>query len=487
MPRASPTQAFRFAAALAIVVGLTLFYREALPQVNQTTVGFSFLLAVLAVSALWGMAVSVVMSLAAMLAFNFFFLPPVGTFTVSDPQNWVALSAFLVTAIVGSQLSVRIRLEADAANQRRGEIEKLYVFSQKLLTEGNVIRLLNAIPGHLVDAFEGNSASLYLADKDEFFHAGLFAVQLEESAMKTAFARDEPIEDAAGDLRLGPVRLGVRAIGSFGISGAILSSQTLEATGTLIGIAIERARAVEQLSKTEADRQSERLKATLLDAIAHDFRTPLTSIKASVTSLLSKRNDNSPQQEELLTVIDEESDRLNHLIEEAAEMARLQAGEIELELHSVLVPDLVEAALKRSRNALGEREVNLKIPPGLPSVRVDLNRAVQVLVQLLDNANLYSPKGLPIAITVDANGDSVKINVVDRGPGIGKPEQEMIFEKFYRGPEQQYLARGTGMGLAIAKAIAEAHGGSISVASQLGHGSAFSFILPVDHSGGQTR
>ena len=168
-------------------------------------------------------------------------------------------------------------------------------------------------------------------------------------------------------------------------------------------------------------------------------------------------------------------------------MARLQAGEIELELRSVLIPDLVEAALKRSRNALGEREVDLKIPPGLPPVRVDLNRAVQVLVQLLDNANLYSPQGLPIAITADANGDSVKINVVDHGPGIGKPEQEMIFEKFYRGPEQQYLARGTGMGLAIAKAIAEAHRGSISVSSQLGHGSAFSFILPVDHSGGQTR
>ena len=486
MPRTASAQIFRFAAALAIVVALILFYKEVLPQVNQTTVGFSFLLAVLAVSALWGMAVSVVMSLAAMLAFNFFFLPPVGTFTVSDPQNWVALLAFVVTAIVGSQLSVRIRKEADAANQRRGEIEKLYVFSQKLLTEGNVINLLNAIPGHIVDAFEGTSASLYLADKDKFFHAGPPAVQLEARAMQSAFARDEPIEDAAGDLRLGPVRLGVRAIGSFGISGANLSLQSLEAAGTLIGIAIERARAVEQLSKTEADRQSERLKATLLDAIAHDFRTPLTSIKASVTSLLSKRNNNSPQQEELLTVIDEESDRLNHLIEEAAEMARLQAGEIELELCSILIPDLVEAALKRSRNALGSREVDLKIPPGLPAVRVDPNRAAQVLVLLLDNANLYSPKELPIAITADADGERAKISVVDQGPGIGEAEQEMIFEKFYRGPEQQYLARGTGMGLAIAKAIAEAHGGSISVSSELGHGSVFSFILPVHRSAGKT-
>jgi two-component system, OmpR family, sensor histidine kinase KdpD len=261
MRRAASTQVLKYIVALAIVFGLTLFYRKALPQVNQTTVGFSFLLAILAVSALWGMAVSTVMSVAAMLAFNFFFLPPIGTFTIADPQNWVALLAFLVTAIVGSQLSVRIRKEADAANQRRREIERLYVFSQKLLAEGNVIRLLNAIPNHIVDAFEGSNASLFLADKNEFYHAGL--PQLEEERLKTAFAADEPIEDSKEDLCFGPIRLGVRPLGSFGISGALLSRQTLEATGTLIGIAIERARAVEQLSKTEADRQSERLKATL--------------------------------------------------------------------------------------------------------------------------------------------------------------------------------------------------------------------------------
>jgi len=480
MGKAVSTQVFRFMAALAIVLGITLFYRKALPQVNQTTVGFSFLLAILAVSTLWGMAVSAVMSVAAMLAYNFFFLPPIGTFTIADRQNWVALFAFLVTAIVGSQLSVRIRKEADAANQRRREIEKLYVFSQKLLGEGNVIRLLNAIPRYLVEAFEGNSARLFLTDKNEFYDSGLRIEPLEGEKMKAAFDRDEPIEEAEGQLHLGPIRLGVRPIGSFGISGAPLSRQTLEATGALIGISIERARAVEELSKTEADRQSERLKAALLDAIAHDFRTPLTSIKASVTCLLSKRNESSAQLDELLTVIDEESDRLNHLVEEAAEMARLEAGEIELQLRRVVIPELVEAALKRCRNALGSREVDVRIPSGLPAVRADLNRAMQVLVQLLDNANLYSPKDRPIVITAEGNGDSVRTSVIDQGPGIENSEQKMIFEKFYRGRAQQYLARGTGMGLAIARAIVEAHGGSICVASELGHGSLFSFTLPVD-------
>src|SRR6201993_3062143 len=130
--------------ALLIVVGITVFFRETLPRVNQTTVALSFLLAILAVSAVWGMVVPVVMSVAAMLLFNYNFLPPLGTFTIADPQNWIALFAFLFTSLVGSQLSARVRREADASNSRRREVERLYSFSEKLLAEGNVIQLMNA-------------------------------------------------------------------------------------------------------------------------------------------------------------------------------------------------------------------------------------------------------------------------------------------------------------------------------------------------------
>src|SRR5437588_2927892 len=141
------------AVSLVVVAGIVLLYRHVL-KVNQTTVALSFLLAILAVSAVWGIVVSAFMSVAAMLAFNYYFLPPVGTLTVADPENWVALFAFLVTSVTGSQLSSRIRREADIANRRRREIEHLYAFSQKLLGEGNVIQLMNAIPNHIVDAFE---------------------------------------------------------------------------------------------------------------------------------------------------------------------------------------------------------------------------------------------------------------------------------------------------------------------------------------------
>jgi two-component system sensor histidine kinase KdpD len=469
--------------ALLIVAGITVFFRKALPHVNQTTVALSFLLAILAVSAVWGMAVSVFMSVIAMLAFNYFFLPPVGALTIADPQNWVALFAFLVTSITGSRLSSRIRREADVANRRRREIEHLYSFSQKLLGEGNVIQLMNAIPNHIVDAFESGAASLYLADKQKFYRSGYGTLQLEEEQLRIAYEREEPFVDAARGFCYGPVRIGMKSIGSFGISGAPLSRQTLEALGTLLGIAIERTRAVEQLSRTEADRQGERLKSALLDSITHNFRTPLTSIKASVTALMSGRPPDAAQQRELLQIMDEECDRLNKLVEDASEMSMLEAGEIELEFRPVTPRDLIDTALAYCKTPLGGREVRIQVPDGLPRVRADLRRAKEVLVHLLENANLYSGKDQPIVVGAENNGGVVTFSVADRGPGIDVMEQGLIFDKFYRGRDQRTVIQGTGMGLPISKAIVEAHGGMIGVTSQLNRGSVFTFTLPVARDG----
>jgi two-component system sensor histidine kinase KdpD len=483
MTRSVRLRTVRSLLALMIVAGITLFFREALPRVNQTTVALSFLLAILAVSAVWGMTVSVLMSLAAILSFNFFFLPPVGTFAVADAQNWVALLAFLVTSTVGSRLSSRIRQEADIANRRRREIEHLYTFSQKLLGEGNVIQLMNAIPNHIVDSFETGAASLFLADKQKYYRSGYGTLQLEEEQLRLAYEREEPYVDTARGFCYGPVRLGMKSIGSFGISGAPLTRQTLEAVGTLLGIAIERTRAVEQLSRTEADRQSERLKSALLDSITHNFRTPLTSIKASVTSLLSTRPPQGSQQQELLEIMNEECDRLNKLVEDASEMSRLEAGEIELEFHAVPVQELIDTALANCKTSLVARNVSMQIPAGIPPVRADLTRAKEVLVHLLENANLYSEKGQPIVVSAENNGNLVLFSVADHGPGIETMEQGLIFDKFYRGKDRRSVIQGTGMGLPISKAIVEAHGGTISVTSQLNHGSVFTFTLPVARAG----
>jgi two-component system sensor histidine kinase KdpD len=165
---------------------------------------------------------------------------------------------------------------------------------------------------------------------------------------------------------------------------------------------------------------------------------------------------------------------------EAGEMARLDAGEVELRIEIRPIDDVINAALTQCKASLGGREVRVQIPPTLPRVRVDLGRAREALVHLIENANQYSPAGQPITITAEAAHDFIVTSVADRGAGIDDLEQSLIFEKFYRGKDQRYLVQGTGMGLPIAKAIIEAHGGSMSLTSQRGQGSVFSFTLPID-------
>jgi two-component system sensor histidine kinase KdpD len=470
----------RFAAALAIVIGITILYREFVGA-NSTTIALTFLLAILAVSTVWGMAVSIVMSIASVTVFNFAFLPPVGRLMIADPQNWVALLAFLVVSVLASHLSTRARQQAADASARQRDIEKLYRFSRGLLESGNVMELLNRIPIQIVDIFEVGAAALYLVDKQKVYRSGPVIPHLDTERLKSILVREGPVLDGANSLCFMPVRLGVRTIGSLGLSGTVLPRQTLEAIGSLVAIAMEHARAVEQLGQTEAARESEKLRTALLDAITHALRTPLTSIKASVTNLLSNHGLASEQKHELLTIINEESDRLNRLVGEAAEMARLDAGEVELHLESHPIDDVIHAALDHCRNSLASRTVQIKLAEHLPQVQVDVERAKEVLVHLIENANQYSPADQLITITAEASGNFVVTSVADRGPGIDDPEQALIFEKFYRGKSQRYRVMGTGMGLPIARAIIEAHGGTIGVTSQLGHGSVFSFTIPLDH------
>ena len=471
----------RFAAALGLVLGISVFYRRVLP-VNPTTVALSFLLAILAVSTVWGIAVSVFMSIAAMLAFNYYFLPPVGKFTVADPQNWVALFAFLVVSVIASTLSTRARQKAEDASARRREIEKLYAFSQGLLESGNVIQLLNRIPAQIVNTFEVGAAALLLSEKQKVYRSGPVIPRLDIDSLKAIVAREEPVIDVPNSLCFVPVRLGVRPIGSLGISGSTLSRQTLEAIGTLIAVAMERARAIEQLGQTEATREGERLRTALTESVTHNLRTPLTSIKASVTNLLTNAGLSDAQRQDLLVVINEESDRLNRLVGEAAEMARLDAGDVQLKFESTSIENVIDAALIRCKSTLGSRTVRVVVAAGLPRVRVDLELVKEALSHLIENANQYSPAHEPITITAELSGDFLATSVADRGAGIDDLEQSLIFEKFYRGKDQRFLVQGTGMGLPIAKAIVVAHGGSMNLTSQRAQGSVFSFTLPIDHT-----
>lgn len=461
---------------------IVLILRHVRP-VNATSVALIFLLAILYGSTFWSLSVSIFMSVLATLAFDYYFLPPLGTLAISDPQNWVALTAFLVTAITASRLSDQARRRARDANRRRLEIERLYAFSQQMLVAGSVLELLNAIPRHIVESFEVQDAALYLASRDAIYRSGRDFKELDDEQLKAVMARGEPVMEPDRQLCFVPVRMGARPVGSLGISGALLSRETLEALGTLIAIAVERVSAIEALGKAEAARQEERLRSALLDSVTHELRTPLTAIKASVSSLLTQPELSDAQRRELFSVVNEESDHLNHLIEEALEMARLDAGEIELEIKPHAIREVIDAAVEASKSVLANHTVEIRLPEGLPTVPMDPVRIREVLMQLLDNAAKFSPPGTPIVISSEVSGRFLVTSVSDRGPGIDGFEQALIFDKFYRGRDQRYRVQGTGMGLAICKAIVEAHGGSIGVTSQVGSGSVFHFNLPLSPEG----
>ena len=231
-------------------------------------------------------------------------------------------------------------------------------------------------------------------------------------------------------------------------------------------------------SKIESTRESESLKSVLLDAITHDFRSPLTSIKASVTGLLDDLEFDREQRRKLLTIINEECDRINRLVGEAAEIARLESGEVKLDLASHSVGELLSAALAECKSVTANREICLDVKYQDSRLLVDLSLAKRVLVHLITNANLYSSPGKPIRIATQVRGGFHNISVSDQGPGIDNTEIDHIFEKFYRGKGQRSRVHGTGMGLPIAKAIVESHGGTMRVVSRPGQGSVFTFSLP---------
>jgi two-component system sensor histidine kinase KdpD len=472
-----PQQLFRYAACLVLVEAAVQVYRY-IVQVNPTTVALTFLLMVLPVAAYWGFRYSVFLAILATLAFNYYFLPPIGTLTVADPQNWVALFAFLATAGIASELADRARRQTADAVQRRRDVERLYSFSQRLLATDNVAELLNAIPAYVCDGFGGKAAAVYLLASQQVYRTDPKATLLAVLDLQTVSSRGEPMIDAQRGISMTPLRLGTRTTGAVGIAGPVLSRATLEALGGMIAIAIERAAAVEKVSQTEAARQSENLRAVLLDSVTHELRTPLTGIKAAVTSLLSGYNLDEAQRRDLLTVINEETDRLDRLVGEATEMAQLDAHKVELHMAPVDIAHVIEAAVEESRTVLGQHPLQIRVPANLPKVRVDSDRIAEVLKQLLENAAKYSPPDSPVTITSELQSSKIVTSVTDRGAGIDDFEQSLIFDKFYRGHDQRYRVQGTGMGLAIAKAIVEAHNGSLSVTSQVGHGSVFSFALP---------
>jgi two-component system sensor histidine kinase KdpD len=275
------------------------------------------------------------------------------------------------------------------------------------------------------------------------------------------------------------VRLGGRTLGSFGWSGAELSSAAGSAVAQLAAIAVERAREQQIANRMEAARQNEQLKATLLDALAHEFKTPLTSIKAAITTVLSQREHN-PVEHELLTVADEEADHLTRLVTETIKIARIEAGQVKLHPQPCSASALISSALAKLKAAHDGRDIQVNASADLPEMEIDTDLGELALRQLIVNALKYAPPSSPIRISAEKeNGNFIAIHVANDGPGIPVSEQEIIFEKFYRSRDVRGRIPGTGMGLTIAREIIKAHNGRVWVESAPGAGVRFSLTLPV--------
>jgi two-component system, OmpR family, sensor histidine kinase KdpD len=466
-------------AAVAAVISVAWIDYRVL-HINSATAAFTFLLLVLGFATRVGLRESIIASFGSMLAYNFFFLPPVGTFTIADPQNWVALFAFLATAVTVSQLSSSAQRKAEEASAREEELRRIYNFSRALMLADSDRSFINHVTQQLSQSFELEDVSFYESATDIVRQISDSGQSVPEALLRRAAASGEVARDADRQVLVVPVRLGKDSLGSIGVVGTNrVSEMALQASAQLVAIAIESARAQRTASLLEATRQNEQLKSTLLDALAHEFKTPLTSVKAATTTLLARRTEDQVQAE-LLTVIDEEADRMTKLVSDSIELAKIGSGPVALHRELFPAEALISSTVAELRPLFEERELTVTTEPSLPLLHVDIKLSSLALRQLLNNALKYSPAGTPV--TVDArklDQHFVVFSVSNEGPGISKSEQALLFEKFYRGRESRTRVPGTGLGLNITREIVVTQGGRIWIESEPDQGVTFSFTLPI--------
>jgi two-component system sensor histidine kinase KdpD len=434
--------------ALACVLAVTLVTAgiELLkPYIPVLSLGVLYVFAVLPIAIGWGMAYAVPVAVASMLAFNFFFLPPLYTFTLADSRNWFALLVFVVTAIVVSELATRSR-------RRARESALLAQIATSLVERGGVGTELERIAAEAAGALQVEHARIELGSGPG------------DGAAAHALA--------VGDRRVGTIYLEGRRLGS-----DAARRRLLPALASLLGVAIDRERLAREALDAEALRRSDAVKTAVLRAVSHDLRSPLMAILTSAGALA--RHDFSLDREdrrELAETILGEAERLDRLVGNLLDLSRLQAGAAEPELEFWGIDDVVVRALDELGETAGRVEVAL--PDESPAVRVDVHQIERVLVNLIENALRYSPPSEPVRVHVSATASEALVRVVDRGPGIPASELERIFQAFQRG-SRTGEARGAGLGLAIARGFAEANGGRVWAESRQGQGASVVLALPV--------
>jgi two-component system sensor histidine kinase KdpD len=479
-----PARLLLSAGGVAII---TFVARQVIP-VNPTTVGFAYLLFILIVASLWGFIEACFASILATLTYNFFFLPPVGEFTIADPQNWVALSAFLATSLIASRLSDKAKHRTLDAVERQQDLERLYTFSRAILLMSGNGPLPKQLAQKLAEIFGLTAVVLYDRRGDEMYRAGPSDFDGLDDQLREAALNGTSFTDPEKNRVITAVRLGTDPIASVALQGssggAPMPDSVLQGIGNLVAIGLERAKAQDLTRQIEVARQSEQLRTTLIDAMAHEFKTPLTSIKAATTSLLADPSQSAASRMELLTVADEEADHLKELIDNAVDMARLDIAHINVELEASDLAEAVKEVVASMHTQIDGRAVEVVCPEPLSPLAFDRRLVKLAIKQLLDNALKYSPAGSPVTIELKRLNGGAAIEVTNQGEGIPIQEQRRIFERFYRSPSVQRQVPGSGLGLSIAYQIAHAHNGDLTVSSHPGQ-TTFRMTLPAEKSGDQ--
>lgn len=453
-----------------------------LVPVNATAVGFAYLLLVLVIASTWGFLEASILSVAATLTLNFFFFAPVGTFNIAGTENCVALFTFLTTSLIASRLSTRAKQRALDAIERQQDIERLYAFSRAILLMEGAESFRRQLITKLADIFELDLAMLYDRRTEEFFRAGPLELEGLEERLREATPNDAA-SSINGHCLVAAIRLGSAPIAALAVQSPRITDSILQGIANLVAIGLERARAQELAHEIEAARRSEQLRTTLIDAFAHEFKTPLTSIRAMTTLLLDSPDQPENNRMELLKVADEEAEHLSSLIDDTVAMARLDAGCIQANREASDLTELVHELAEALNTELQGRD--LRIDCGQDSCRFFFDRRLVrlALKQLVENALKYSLPGTPVTIRILENIGSVAVEVTDQGGGIAVHEQHKIFDRFYRSPSVKDQIPGSGLGLSIAQSIAHAHNGDLTVSSRPGQ-TTFTLSMPTERMNG---
>src|SRR5499433_255750 len=480
-------------AVVALATGVAWVTLPFLGLVNLVDLVMVYLLGIVVVATRYGRGPSLLASILSVAALDFFFVPPVFTFAVSDARYVFTFAVMLVVGLVTSGLAARIRTQAEAARLREQRTAALYAMSRELASTRGADKLLTIAIRHISEVFRsqvvvllpGPGGTLVSAEGAQFaldsnelgvskwVHEHHQPAGLGTSTLPGASALYLPLQAPRGPVGV----IGVRPADRHALDSPDQLHQ-LETFSNQTALAIERAQLADEAQQNQVRMETERLRNSLLSSVSHDLRTPLATITGAATTILENGAKLDPKtRQDLLESVREEAERLNRLVQNLLEMTRLESGALQLRKEWHPLEEVIGAALSRLGKQLADRRVETRVPPDLPLVPIDDVLVEQVLVNLLDNALKYTPPGSPIKIIATATDQAITVEVADRGPGLPAGEEEKVFEKFYQGDSAG--GRGAGLGLAISRGVVKAHGGRIWAQNLPEGGVAFLFTLPL--------